>query len=128
MADDADGAAERTRAALAYVCTHVEEIREDLLDTGDAVPLDRVTAALHTDGDVSGPLDVLHARLQADGDAAGVYGSSRSVRLAGTSAAGAGHTVYLCPTARCSRWWWPQDTAPLPRCGIVGQSLRRTRL
>ncbi|WP_369263628.1 hypothetical protein [Streptomyces sp. R35] len=139
MGTEPDEALKRTAAALAYVCTNVEQIREDLRSglCGDDTPLEQLLAAIRHGDDLIGPLDLLHAHLQADGDARGIYGHSgdsstiRSFRPAGidsSSPPGPSEVVYLCPATRCSRIWWPQATASVPQCRISGEHLRRERL
>ncbi|MCX5238981.1 hypothetical protein OG824_27655 [Streptomyces prunicolor] len=139
MAADPQEAAERTAAAMAYVCVHLEQVRDDLRTGpgGDEGPLDRLLAAVGNGRDLTVPLDLMHARLQSDGDAAGIYGrinngtATRNLRPAGVDGAGhtgAAETVYLCPAARCARVWWPQAATPIPQCEISGETLCRERL
>ena len=139
MPNELDEVAKRTAAALAYICANVEQLREDLRGGagGDDAPLEQLLAALGDGGDLAGPLDRLHARLQADGDAVGIYGhTGDGAATRGLSPAGIGgvglpgpaEIVYLCPAARCVRFEWPRTAAPVPRCRISGESLRRERL
>ncbi|WP_392675827.1 hypothetical protein [Streptomyces sp. LN785] len=139
MADDSQEAAERRAAALAYICAHLEQVRDDLRTGagGDEGPLDQLLAAIGNGENLTDPLDLLHARLQADGDAAGIYGHTgnvavtRNLRPAGVDRAGltgAAETVYLCSAARCARFEWPQPATPIPQCRISGETLRRERL
>ncbi|WP_159050288.1 hypothetical protein [Streptomyces cellostaticus] len=136
MADRPNEVAQRTAAALAYVCAKLEQIREDLRAGagGDEAPLDHLLAAIRDSRDLAGPLERLHARLQADGDAMGIYGNirkgavGRGLPLAGVDSSSPPEVVYLCPAARCSRYWWPQVATSVPPCTISGQKLRRGRL
>ncbi|WP_371551399.1 hypothetical protein OG266_38445 [Streptomyces sp. NBC_00554] len=116
---------------MAYVCTHIEEIRSDLRSrvSGDDTSLEELLAAARADGDVAGPLDGLHAILQAaNEDARGLYGCVRGISPLGIDRARPGETVYLCPADRCVRYWWPGTPGPVPRCEISGEALRRDRL
>ncbi|MFI9150525.1 hypothetical protein [Streptomyces sp. NPDC053367] len=136
MAVAPDDAAERAAEGLAVVCAYVEEIRADLRGgsrDGDA-PLERVLTAARTGEDITGPLDALHRALQSHGDPLGLHGyeggttTVRSVQAIGISANVPGETVYLCPDGRCVRYWWRTGDAPVPRCAITGDGLRRDRL
>jgi hypothetical protein len=132
----ADSSNEMVQHTLAYVCANMEQIREDLRcgADGDEAPLEQLLAAIRGGGDLTGLLDRLHVRLQADGDARGLYGNirnggaGRGLRPAGIDALGPPEVVYLCPAARCSRYWWPQVAASVPQCRISGEKLRRGRL
>jgi hypothetical protein len=130
VADEAGQVAD----GLAYVCEHVDQIREDLDDegTGDVAPLELLLAAVREGTDPAGPLEALHTALQARGDALGVYGHLRTVGFLGSHLPGVPRepidVVYLCPAGRCSRYCWPQAGTPPPCCTITGESLRRERL
>ncbi|MEO3749415.1 hypothetical protein [Streptomyces sp. B6B3] len=132
MTGEHQEAAER----LAVVCAYLGEIRRDLLQGpgGDEVPMEQVLTAAQSGGNLAGPLAVLHAVLQAGGDPLGLDGYSdngqglRSLRPVGISDDRPGERVYLCPTSRCARYWWPQATVDVPHCAISGTALRRDRL
>jgi hypothetical protein len=129
MVDETDKEAQRRGDALAYVCAHLEELRNDLCrdPEGDDGPLDRLLAAVRGGGDVDASLAELHAVMQAGGDALGVYGVTRGLRPVGMGRDPV-ETVYVCPAARCSRYWWLQAATTVPRCEIDGGTLRRVRL
>lgn len=120
---------------LAIVCANVEKIRKRLRESraGSDAVLEELLSAARGGGDVEGAVNVLHAVLQALGDAQGLYAYSENRRPTGRSgvhAAGVHHNhlsepVFLCPAHRCSRYWWPQGPAPVPRCEISGDALRR---
>ncbi|TVL90263.1 hypothetical protein CD790_22370 [Streptomyces sp. SAJ15] len=135
MADGPEREAGVVAERLAAVCAHLGEIRRDLQEGpgGDDAPVDRLLAAARGGGDIAGPLAALHAVLQAGGDPQGLDGyagagaATRGVRPVGISDRPA-ESVYLCPTGRCARYWWPQATAPVPRCAITSAVLRWERL
>ncbi|MGW6308766.1 hypothetical protein ACWFRQ_21510 [Streptomyces niveus] len=138
--------ARRTAERIATVCTQLEAIRGELHETrnGDDGPLEAVLAEARSRGarngrDLVAALDQLHAALQAGGDALGLRGyseqgaGSRGLRPAGIDGdlAGGGRggeITYVCPGDRCTRYWWPQGPAPVPRCAVSDTSLRRERL
>lgn len=136
MGDEPEAAAQGTSERLAAVCAHLEEIRSDLLSGpgGDDAPVEQALAAARGAGDISGPLAALHAILQASGDPQGLDGytgtggSSRSVRPVGIGSDRLAERVYLCPESRCTRYWWPQGPAAVPRCAVSGTALRLDRL
>ncbi|GAB2901205.1 hypothetical protein GCM10022245_40660 [Streptomyces mayteni] len=118
------------------MCAHADEIRTDLLSSPghSAAPLDDALAAMAAGGDPSGPLEVLHAVLQASGDALGLLGytdhdaTTRGIHPTGISESELVETVYLCPAGRCTRYWFPTATAPVPHCRLDGAPLRGDRL
>lgn len=120
-------AAAKTARAVYYVCDHLADLR-GLLERGDGTePLDRVLAAVRAGGELPALLDELHAAVQAGGDALGIYGQTRSVgpRPAGIGGSRAAQVVFLCPVDKCSRAWWPDDSAAArPACQIHDQPLR----
>lgn len=126
----------RSADLLAAVCAHAEEIRADLLDGsgGGEAPLDDVLAAMAAGDDLAAPLEALHAVLQASGDALGLLGYSdhvattRGLRPTGVGEAELVETVYLCPAGRCTRYWFPVGSAPVPHCRLDGVPLRADRL
>ncbi|MFF3453112.1 hypothetical protein ACFYXH_02060 [Streptomyces sp. NPDC002730] len=131
--DEPDEAAQR----LAVVCANAEAIRARLCGgpTGDDAVLEEVLSAARGGGETDRALDVLHAVLQALGDAQGLHAYSkngrtadRGVYAAGVDRDGLGEPVFLCPSQRCARYWWPQGPVPAPRCAISGDALRRERL
>ena len=118
---------QRERDGLAYVCAHLADLRRHLQTVGDTTALRDLLAALNHGQEVTGPLRALHSALLRAGDVRGVYGGTRSLRPAGIDDTAATETVYLCPADRCSRYAWPESSAP-PRCEATGQELRRGRL
>jgi hypothetical protein len=113
--------------ALAYVCEHVTEIRDDLREGAgsDTGPLDRLLAAVPDGGDVGTCLEELHVRLQRDGDAQGLYGCVRGIgaRLAGVSADLVGLRaggIHRCPHRRCTRSHWQGEATGEPVCAVDG--------
>ncbi|MFD4604364.1 hypothetical protein ACFWPQ_40905 [Streptomyces sp. NPDC058464] len=128
---------DETAQRLALVCSNVEAIRGRLRNApaGDDTLLEEVLTAARGGGEIAGPVDVLHAVLQALGDAQGLYAYSpqrrppdRGVHPAGTDRKRPAEPVYVCPDTRCARFWWPDGPAPVPRCAISGDALRRNRL
>ncbi|MFD5315896.1 hypothetical protein [Streptomyces sp. NPDC127098] len=126
----------RTKDLLAAVCAHADEIRAALLARPGhgAGPLDDVLAAMDAGAGLAGPLDVLHAVLQASGDALGLLAYSdhdattRGLQPTGISETELAETVYLCPTDRCTRYWFPIGSAPVPGCRFDGAPLRADHL
>ena len=116
----------RTADALAYFCTRVEEIRDQVRAGGstDDTSVDQLLAAVREGGDVGAAVRLLHERLQASGDARGLYGRTRSPgpEVAGIDGGGRPVTVLLCPHRRCTRHQWP-DTAAPQACGVDGTPL-----
>jgi hypothetical protein len=123
---DEELAAERLRVGLGHVCTRFEELREFLPEHGLAV-LARLTSA--ADGPwVSELLDELDAILRQEGDVHGVYGGiGRSLTAHGLGLVPS-EVVYLCPSRRCARYLWCEDTTDVPVCALTGSELRRERL
>ncbi|TDC25965.1 hypothetical protein E1265_05555 [Streptomyces sp. 8K308] len=128
----------RSADLLAAVCGHAKEIRADLLhgSGGGAAPLDDVLAAMAAGDDLAAPLEALHAVLRASGDALGLLGYSdhvattRGLEPAGIVGVEDGlvETVYLCPAGRCTRYWFPVGSAPVPHCRFDDVPLRGERL
>ncbi len=128
---------DETAQRLTFVCSGVEDIRRRLCNhpAGDDTVLEDVLTAVRDGGEMAGPVDTLHRVLQALGDAQGLYAYSdnghtadRGVHPAGADRERPAEPVYLCPAGRCARFWWPQGPAPVPRCEINGDALRRDRL
>ncbi|MFD7003806.1 hypothetical protein ACFWA5_48135 [Streptomyces mirabilis] len=125
---------ETARSMLAIVCVNAEDIRRRLCNgpTGNAALLEEVLTAARGGRETSGPVDVLHAVLQALGDARGLYAyrrtAGRGVHPPGADRECPDEPVYLCPAARCARFWWPEGPVLVPRCAISGDALRRDRL
>ncbi|MFD8208833.1 hypothetical protein ACFV2S_20865 [Streptomyces sp. NPDC059695] len=122
-----------TQAATAAVCERGDRYRPFLVSRiGTADVLDRAVDALRTGADPVTALDELDAALQASGDPQGLYGALRGVRDASTAtgfeSSAPGESVYLCPTGRCSRFWLPDDLAPVARCALSEAPLRRRKL
>jgi hypothetical protein len=111
----------RVASGLAYVCRHLDELRELLGDDGSdpLMPLSRLVTDLHGGGasldsqtgaqqpgertvvfDVVGLLNEVHAAVQAAGDALGVYGFGPS-RGGGLSGMEVLQFVFRCPLDRC---------------------------
>ncbi|MDT0573756.1 hypothetical protein RM704_41015 [Streptomyces sp. DSM 3412] len=131
MTDLSDRKARRTADALAYFCTHVDEIRHQLRagQSADDTAVDRLLAAARDGQDVGTAVRLLHERLQASGDARGLYGRTRgpNIEPAGIGVAGIDGddrplTVLLCPHRRCTRHEWPDADAPAA-CGVDGTPL-----
>lgn len=117
--------------ALAHVCAHLEEIREDLREGpgGSDAPLERLLSRLRDGGEVTECLEALHAALQAGGDALGVHRSAaRGLEAAGIRRDVPVEVLYLCPSGRCSRHAWPDRTGEVPVCAVDGRPLRDERL
>ncbi|MEU3091618.1 hypothetical protein ACWCQ0_31495 [Streptomyces massasporeus] len=118
---------------LAAACADVEDIRRRLRESpaGSDALLEEVLTAARNGGEISGPCDVLHGVLQALGTR-GLTGSTRSgcpdVHPAGVTRDSSTEPVYLCPIARCQRYWLPEGPAPVPRCAVTDGALRRGRL
>ncbi|WP_351233329.1 hypothetical protein [Streptomyces sp. NPDC002133] len=126
MAEEPNGAAERIRDALAYVCRQLDVLSAVLPENDEASPLRRLLEAMRNGEDPDRPLQALHTALLAAGDHIGVYGN-RGIRPVGVDD-GAEETVYLCPAHRCSRYSWPAATVDPPQCAITEQPLRRDGL
>ncbi|MCX4694789.1 hypothetical protein [Streptomyces sp. NBC_01408] len=130
------GEAQRTKERLGIVCAKAEEIRDDLRNgaLGNDDLLEEVLTAARERRDITDRLDQLHAVLQAEGDAQGLHGyddrglTDRRVHAAGVHRARPAETVYICPTNRCARFWWPQGPSPVPRCVVSSDPLLRARL
>ncbi|MFI6824800.1 hypothetical protein ACIBJE_28210 [Micromonospora sp. NPDC050187] len=128
-----DAVAARSRAGAAAVCAFGDTYRATLLSRyGDADAVDRAVEALRSADDPTVALDELDAVLQALGDPRGLYGALRAApgttHGAGLAPTSPGESVYLCPTARCSRYWLPETGTTVPRCAVSDVALRRTRL
>lgn len=129
----AGDAGHRDRAALAYVCEHLHELRRYVHDTeadpdaGEPQLLDELIDALATGRPVTPVLDAIDAALRRAGDALGLYHGQRSVQLPGIQPRMPGGTLYLCPSRQCDRSTWAQ-LGPVPRCAFSGRPLREERL
>ncbi|MEU2855649.1 hypothetical protein [Streptomyces syringium] len=125
----AGGDAERQRheAALAYVCSHLAEIRETLGELSKALlrRLERALEAVTAEQDLAEALDELHRALQRAGDAPGVYGYRLPFNAAGLTSL---QIVYRCPLQRCAGRSSADVTQFPPRCAISGRELLRERL
>ncbi|MFF1872811.1 hypothetical protein [Kitasatospora herbaricolor] len=139
-AEGPEDAARRTKAGLAYICTHVQEIREDLSGNqtdgtaGDPPLLIDLQQALTAGQPCDPALDAIHRTLLDAGDVLGLYGrvhpNDRGLVPDGFDTAKpppSHEMVYLCPIDQCSRYSWPQPGSP-PRCAISGQALREDHL
>ncbi|MGW6404482.1 hypothetical protein [Streptomyces sp. NPDC055134] len=129
MDDRHDARTGGTGDDIAYVCTQLDRMREDLRAYGrqGAEPLERVVAAVRAGQDPTASLDALHEALLFAGDAAGVRGQGRGLFPIGVSAQRPDDWVLLCPTGQCARHAWPDAQEPAG-CRITGQPLRRERL
>ncbi len=135
MSDEAGGTAEDVKArqvgkGLAYVCTHLTEIRATLAgDVAGKAGLDalaRLRSALSGAGDISNLLDEIHRALLGCGDVVGVYGHVRgfgSATLVGIHSAEPLEIVYRCPVGRCARTV-PGPAMTPPRCDVADEVLR----
>ncbi|MCX5215566.1 hypothetical protein OG689_41150 [Kitasatospora sp. NBC_00240] len=135
-----EAAARRIKAGLAYICVHMQEIREDLTGNQTDGPVG-APGVLHdlqqtlAAGQQYGPaLEAIHRALLDAGDVLGLYGrvhpNDRGLVPDGfdTAKPPPSHdVVYLCPLDQCSRYSWPQPGSP-PRCAISGQALREDHL
>src|SRR5438309_1497004 len=85
----AGDAEHRDRAALAYACEHLHELREHLHDAsadpdaGETRLLDELIDALAAGRPVTPLLDAIDVALRRAGDALGLYPGQRSVQLPG---------------------------------------------
>jgi hypothetical protein len=129
MDDRHDARTGGTGDDIAYVCTQLDRMREDLQAYGPqgAEPLERVVAAVRAGQDPTAPLDALHEALLFAGDATGVRGQGRGLFPIGVGAQRPDGWLLLCPTGQCARYAWPDAQEP-SGCRITGQPLRRERL
>jgi hypothetical protein len=102
----ADSASLRVARGLAYVCGHLDELRELLGDDGSDPdrPLARLIAALRAPEpeEIAARLDAVDAAVQEAGDMMGVYGPGPARGPAGLDALDALQIVYRCPLKRCA--------------------------
>lgn len=133
----------RTASGLAYVCSHLDELRELLGDDGSnpSTPLTRLVGALqagetppprHPGGEQSGEqpagpyiaglLNEVHAAVQAAGDALGIYpaGPSRGGGLSGMEVL---RIVFRCPLHQCAGRPADKVTGPRPVCTVSPKQL-----
>lgn len=131
MTDEADrtseeAAARRVDQGLAYLCTHLDEIRALLADdVAGREALARLRSRLRGDGEISGALSDIHDALLRAGDALGIYRHVRGLRELTLAGVGSGplEIVYRCPVHRCQRIV-PGPAVEPPRCGVTGETLR----
>jgi hypothetical protein len=136
----------RVASGLAYVCRHLDELREVLGDDGSdpSMPLTRLVVALRgnenpslsraggqpteqpTAADVARLLTEVHAAVQAAGDALGVYGIGRS-RDGGASGLEVLLVVFRCPLQRCAGRPAHEVTESQPRCSVSSARLPMIR-
>jgi hypothetical protein len=118
----------RAAAALAYVCTHLDELSEILHDDGnDAGSVLGVLLAALRDGEpVAQPLDQVNEAVQKAGDELGIYGERR--RSAGAVGLVPTVTVFRCPLGKCLGRSLDEVTEFPPRCAIDNAELVRDRL
>ncbi|NUR57766.1 MAG: hypothetical protein HOV87_03545 [Catenulispora sp.] len=130
-------------AALAYVCEHMDEVREDLAEAGQGsgsgatVLLEELNVAFGAGQPVGAILDAIHTVLLDAGDVLGLYGRfdpDHRGQPSGLTVAGlsvrppeADEVVLLCPSERCTRSSWPMR-GQVPRCAFTDEALREDRL
>ena len=108
MTPESSAQAIKVAKGLAYVCGHLDELRERLGEDGAgfSAPLGRLLAALREadgakpDADIAGLLGEVDAAVRQAGDAYGVYGFGGTRR--GTSGMEALQVVFRCPLQRCA--------------------------
>ena len=142
-----DANALRDKGALAYVCGHFDQLREELRSvqlgsaTEEPLLLRELRDALIAGRQCSAALDTLHAALLAAGDVLGLYGriqadarglvcDEAARRVAGVDQATpppSHEVLYICPVSQCSRYSWPQS-GPQPCCAMTGRALREDHL
>lgn len=123
----------RVASGLAYVCGHLDELRDLLGDDGSDPdkPVTRLVTALREqrqETEVAGLLDAVHAAVQASGDEMGIYGfGSRRGGLSGMEVL---QIVFRCPLNRCAGRSAEQVAGPAPVCTVspARLPLRRERL
>jgi len=134
----------RVAFGLAYVCGHLQELRQTLQDDGTdpSTPIARLLSACRAGppraedeknppirSSVAELLDNLHAAVQAAGDILGVYpyGESRSAEPAGVQSL---EIVYRCPLHVCAGRSASEvtDTHPVCFVGLRMPQLLRERL
>ncbi|MEU6957429.1 hypothetical protein [Streptomyces sp. NPDC045714] len=129
MDDRHDARTGGTGDDIAYVCSRLDRIREDLQTYGPHgdEPLERVVTSVRAGQDPTAPLDALHEALLSAGDATGVRSQGRGLFPIGVDSQRPDEWLLLCPTGQCSRHAWPDAQEP-SGCRITGQPLRRERL
>jgi hypothetical protein len=134
-----DDTAQRARASLAYACTHLNELREELRLThpgaaaGEPSLLRDLTDAVNAGRPCGPALDAIHSALLDAGDQLGLYGRIdpdwRGLTPTGITVMppDSDERVYLCPINQCSRHSWPGPD-PRPSCAIIGEALREDHI
>jgi hypothetical protein len=126
-AADVGGGVDMTDA-LAYVCGHLDELRDLLGDEGNAL-LEQLQAAVQASADPGEVLDRLHTAVQAAGDVLGVrgHGERSGVVVAGVASV---EIVYRCPLGRCAGRVRSEVREFPPHCPLSpgGAELVRERL
>lgn len=114
----------RVSAGLAYLCGHLEEIRDTL---GDASAPSELLTTLGSGSpeEIATALNTLHAALRGAGDARGIYGHQRELTPVGVHSL---EIVYRCPLQRCDGRAADEVDDDQPRCAISGRELVRERL
>ncbi len=121
---------------MAIVCAQEQEIGRRLRagQLGSDDLLRELIRAARAGEDVGDRLDTLHTVLEAVGVVRGLkafdqHGTTgdRGVHAVGIDRGLPSDPVYLCPEARCTRFWRPQGPAPVPRCAVSGDALHRER-
>jgi hypothetical protein len=119
----------RDAAGLAYVCTHLDELRQVLHDDGhDAGSvLALLLAALRDGKPVAQPLEDVHQAVQRAGDELGIYGEhrTRSAEAVGVAPA---EIVFRCPLGKCLGRSFDEVAQFPPHCVVNGAELVRDRL
>jgi hypothetical protein len=140
--EDPNIAAHRAKAALGYLCGHLQQINEELQETSPGVAdlplLHDLRQAVAMGQPYGSALAAIHNALLDAGDALGLYGrchpDTRGLVRDGfdtgleTSVPPRLHDkVYLCPTRQCSRYTWPQPGSA-PQCAMTNQPMREDYL
>jgi hypothetical protein len=105
-----------TTGALAYVCGHLDELRDLLGEEGNAL-LERLQIAVRARADPGELLDLVHSAVQAAGDERGVYGHEERSGIVAAGIASV-EIVYRCPLKRCAGRVRTEVREFPPRCPL----------